>query len=193
MIRIEEAATAEQLDAVRSRFRTFVAWHHATPVDDRRLIARYFDQAAFEAELRDLPGAYAGPKGGLLLGWIGKGPANLTPASLTPANLTPANLTPANLTPAGCVALRDLGDGVCEMKRMFVLPQVQRQGLGLQLADRNIATARAAGWLAMRLDTSKRQIPAIKLDERFGFTRVESHSPLTPDLADWLVFFEKTL
>ena len=107
MIRIEEAATAEQLDAVRSLFRTFVAWHHATPVEDRRLIARYFDQAAFEAELRDLPGAYAGPKGGLLLGWIGKGPANLTPA---------------NLTPAGCVALRDLGDGVCEMKRMFPAP-----------------------------------------------------------------------
>lgn len=57
MIRIEEAATAEQLDAVRSLFRTFVAWHHATHVEDRRLIARYFDQAAFEAELRDLPGA----------------------------------------------------------------------------------------------------------------------------------------
>src|ERR1700750_562491 len=49
----------------------------------------------FEKELAELPGAYAPPDGRLLLAFD-------------------------NEELAGCVAVRKLGDGVCEMKRRFL-------------------------------------------------------------------------
>src|SRR5882762_4331208 len=52
----------------------------------------------FEAELAALPGRYAPPDGLLLLAMDGD-------------------------RPAGCVAMRDLGQGSCEMKRLFVVPE----------------------------------------------------------------------
>jgi ribosomal protein S18 acetylase RimI-like enzyme len=168
MLRIEPASTPDQLDAVRSLFRAFVAWHRATHVADRHLIDRYFDAVAFEAELRDLPGAYAPPQGALLLGLVGE-------------------------DAAGCVALRDLGDGVCEMKRMFVLPQYQRRGLGLSLAEQMIEAARRSGYRAMRLDTSKAQIAAIALYQRLGFQAIPPYAALPQEVVDWLVFLEKPL
>ncbi len=48
----------------------------------------------FEAELAGLPGKYAKPDGGLLLAY-------------------------SDHKLAGCIALRRLGDDVCEMKRLF--------------------------------------------------------------------------
>ena len=85
-VRIWQAQTAEHLEAARALFRDFVAWHRATHVEDIELIERYFDEAAFEDELRGLPGTYAPPAGSLLVALVGG-------------------------SPAGCVALRDLGGG----------------------------------------------------------------------------------
>lgn len=168
MLRIVPATTPDQLDAVRSLFRAFVSWHRETHVADRELIDRYFDKEAFEAELSRLPGAYAPPKGALLLGLIGE-------------------------EPAGCVAMRDLGMGVCEMKRMFVLPRFHRRGLGLYLTKQILAAAGEAGFRKMRLDTSKAQSSAIALYARAGFQRIRAYSDLPSDLKHWLWFFEKQL
>ena len=95
--------------------------------------------------------------------------------------------------PAGCVALRDLGDNVAEMKRMFVPPVFRGLGVGRALADRVIADARQAGYRRMRLDTSRRQAEAIRLYEASGFQRIESYYDVSEDLRDWLVFFERAL
>jgi len=142
--RIAEPAWPAELDDVRSLMRAFVAWHRARHVEDIALIDRYFDQRAFDEELAGLPGKYVRPHGRLLLAYVdGK--------------------------PAGCVALRDLGDGNCEMKRMFVPETFRGRGVGRALAERIIAEGKEAGYRAMRLDTSRRQSEAMRLYERAGF------------------------
>lgn len=168
MTQIVEPACAAELDDVRSLMRAFVAWHRARHAEDIELIERYFDQRAFDEELAELPGKYTRPHGRLLLAYLdGK--------------------------PAGCVALRDLGDGICEMKRMFVPETFRGRGVGRALAERIIAEAREAGYRAMRLDTSRRQSEATRLYERAGFRRIPPYYDLADDVKDWLVFFELAL
>ena len=168
MVQIVEAQTVVQLDQVRSLIRAFVAWHRATHLEDIDRIDRYFDAVAFEAELAGLPGKYSPTQGALLLALIGE-------------------------QPAGCVAMRDMGSGYCEMKRMFVPNAFRGQGVGRALADSIVAAAKHAGYASMRLDTSKNQLDAIRLYERTGFQKIAPYYDLSVDLRDWLVFYEKLL
>ena len=89
--------------------------------------------------------------------------------------------------------MRDLGDGACEMKRMFVPVTMRGCGIGRALAARIIADAGAAGYGRMRLDTSIHQIEAMRLYERCGFKRIEPYYQLPDDMRNWLVFFELKL
>lgn len=102
----------------------------------------------FEDELRHLPGKYSEPDGRLLL------------ASVDDKT-------------AGCIALRSLGDGVCEMKRLFVRDGFRGHGLGLALVEKVISEARAAGYSKMRLDTFPPKMgKAVKLYESHGFREI---------------------
>jgi N-acetylglutamate synthase-like GNAT family acetyltransferase len=71
----------------------------------------------FERELEELPGEYAQPRGCLLVAI-------------------------KNREAAGCVALRDLGSSVAEMKRLYVRQQFRGSGLGRLLTLRIIEEAR---------------------------------------------------
>jgi putative acetyltransferase len=86
----------------------------------------------FEQELAELPGKYAPPAGCILLAVVGD-------------------------QAAGCVALRPLAGGTCEMKRLYVRPSYRGTGLGRLLAEGIIEEAKARGYSAMCLDT----VPAI--------------------------------
>jgi putative acetyltransferase len=165
---ITAATSAEQLRDVRDLMRAFIAWHRVRHRDESALIDRYFDPADFEAELQHLPGVYAPPAGRLLLATV-DGRA------------------------AGCVALRDLGAGACEMKRMYVHTAFQRAGVGRALVHALLAEARATGYTVMRLDTGPKQVEALTLYRSVGFRPIAPYYELPDELRDWLVFMEAGL
>ncbi|HLM59106.1 MAG TPA: GNAT family N-acetyltransferase [Pyrinomonadaceae bacterium] len=110
----------------------------------------------FEQELKSLPGDYAPPSGRLILGEEGG-------------------------ATAGCVALRPAGEGVCEMKRLYVRPAFQGTGLGRRLAETIVGEARSSGYERMRLDTMPGVMErAVRLYRSLGFVETEPyyHSPV---------------
>jgi ribosomal protein S18 acetylase RimI-like enzyme len=102
----------------------------------------------FDKELAELPGDYAPPTGRLFLA------------------------TENNQT-AGCAALRRIGDGICEMKRLYVRPEFRGMRLGRNLAERIIEAAREIGYLRMRLDTLPGKMDkAIAMYSSLGFRNI---------------------
>lgn len=93
--------------------------------------------------------------------------------------------------PAGCIALMPLpAPGTCEMKRLYVRPAYRKYGLGRELINRLIETARQKGYEKMQLDTLQRLTPAISLYEQFGFTHTKPYN-FNP-ISD-VVYMEKVL
>jgi putative acetyltransferase len=163
MIEILVPETPSDLDAVRTLMRAFIAWHRERHVQDLALIDAYFAAAAFEEELATLPGVYLPPSGDLLLARVAG-------------------------DPAGCVAMRRLDAQTCEMKRMFVYPRFHGMGVGKALAQKLITDARAAGYSAMKLDTSIRQAEASGLYRHLGFETIPPYYEVSDRMREWLVF-----
>jgi ribosomal protein S18 acetylase RimI-like enzyme len=110
----------------------------------------------FERELAELPGCYAPPAGRLLLARVGG-------------------------EVVGCVGLRPLEPGVCEMKRLWVEPGFAGRGIGRRLAETIIEAARQIGYSRMRLDTIPERMPAAQhLYAALGFCEIPAyyHNPL---------------
>ena len=106
----------------------------------------------FDAELATLETMYGPPRGCLLL--AGRGSAL-----------------------AGCVAVRDLGGGTCEMKRLYLRPDARGTGAGRELAERALTFARGAGYRRMVLDTLPQMATAQALYRSLGFAECAPYYP----------------
>lgn len=104
----------------------------------------------FERELAELPGAYAPPRGAILVALDGS-------------------------EVAGCVAFRPVNESTCEMKRLFVRPAWRGTGLGRRLALEIMDAARRAGYGRMRLDTLPTMTAAAGMYESLGFVEMEPY------------------
>jgi ribosomal protein S18 acetylase RimI-like enzyme len=105
----------------------------------------------FADELATLPGRYAPPGGTLLLARRLDG------------------------TAVGCVAVRPIGGGACEMKRLYVAPAGRGLGLGRTLAEAAIAAARRDGHREIRLDTLPTMGTALALYRSLGFAPMPAY------------------
>ena len=132
-----QAESSEQVAEARELFLEYAGWLGFS------LCFQNFDK-----ELAELPGAYAPPKGRLLLA-LQHGET------------------------AGCVALRPILDGACEMHRLSVRPAFRGLGLGRALAVKIVEEAREIGYERMLLDTIPAQMgSAIKVYRSLGFNEI---------------------
>jgi len=105
----------------------------------------------FGDELESLPGAYAPPKGVLLLAEIAG-------------------------EPMGCVAVRPIhGTKFCEMKRLYVRDRARGTGAGRLLATAAVTEGKRMGYAAMRLDTLSTMQAALSLYRGLGFKEIPAY------------------
>jgi putative acetyltransferase len=117
---------------------------------------------SFDEELKKLPGAYGPPSGRLLLARYAD-------------------------HAAGCIALRKLESGICEMKRLYVRPDDRGRGLGRMLVAHLIAEARLIGYERMRLDTIESAMKdAVALYRGMGFREIPPYSAIPIESALWM-------
>lgn len=151
-------------------------WKHVTERADvdqvKNLFKEYADglkedhlSRVMEKELSCLPGDYAPPNGVLFL-------------------------VEDDREPMGCVAVRKLQPGICELKRLYVRPQARGTGLGKELVMMAIDVAEALGYEKMRLDTLNTMETAKGLYRYLGFEEIEPYSQVP---VEGLSFFEKRL
>jgi carbonic anhydrase len=126
----------------------------------------------FDEEMATLPGRYAAPEGRLYYATVSEN---------------------GEKRGAGCVGIRQLSDGVCELKRLYVDPEFRGLGVGRDLALAAIRDARRIGYRKILLDTLPAMRIAVKLYRELGFTEapayyqtpVEGTQFLALDLENW--------
>jgi ribosomal protein S18 acetylase RimI-like enzyme len=105
----------------------------------------------FAGELAALPAPYVSPHGALFIAYV-DGEA------------------------AGCVALRPLGNGAGEMKRLYVRPHYRKVGLGQHLVDTIVDAARHSGFHTLHLDTLSGMTSAQALYRKLGFVETPPYN-----------------
>ena len=167
-VQIIEAQADQHVAQAASLIRDFISWCRTRYRERPWFVDSYLQSGDFEEELSSLAQMYAPPGGALLLALVDR-------------------------RPAGCVALRTLSDGICEMKRLFVCAEHQGLGVGRQLTEALIDLARRRGFSTMRLDTGDLQTEAHALYRSLGFVPIPPYYECPDRLRKHLVFMELAL
>ena len=72
-------------------------------------------------------------------------------------------------------ALRPLGAGVAELKRMYVVPEWRGRGVSVRILAGLERQAVERGWRTLRLETGPKQPEAVRFYERSGYVRVPNY------------------
>ena len=147
--------------------------HSAQAIEDVRALFREYGAIpdyctcfkGFEEEIQSLPGMCAPPAGRLLLAYV-DGAA------------------------AGCIGLRAMEPGYCEIRRLYVRPEFRGRRLGQPLAEAIIREARNLGHDRLLLDTLPVMKEAITLYESLGFRRI---APYRENPVEGALFMESRI
>lgn len=95
----------------------------------------------------------------------------------------------------GCACLRTIGEGIAEVKRMYVRPTARGRGAGSALLNALIQEAHQAGYRVVRLDSARFMHQAHSLYRAAGFTDTEPYpgSEVPEAFQGHWLFMEKRL
>jgi len=109
-----------------------------------------------------------------------QGPGRGVGSGASPSDFSPPTgaflVIYADGKPVAGGGLRRDEDGVAEIKRMYVVPEARRQGLGRRLLEALEDKARELGYARIRLDTGNRQPHAQAMYERAGYHPIENYN-----------------
>jgi GNAT superfamily N-acetyltransferase len=162
MITIEKMQPAQK-ETAKAMLRR--VWHEFFGADGDEFVRNYFDNPAALADLDDVQTNYFDRSGTFLV-----------------------VLDDGELVGTG--AVMQLGNGICELRRLFLLKPYRGRGIGKKVALQLLDFARAAGYQRIRLATNKRLRASHRLYFNLGFYLI---SPYEENATDQAYYMEKVL
>ena len=123
--------------------------------------AYYLELQDYDEELRHLEHKYGPPRGRLIL-------------------------AREDGEAVGCIAIKEIDETRCELKRLYVRPAWRGRGLGRRLTEMDIAAARKMGYREMLLDTLPFLQAAQRLYRSIGFREIERYNDSPMDDATYM-------
>ena len=167
MMRILLAESEIQIQQVRELLAELVAWD-TSQVSQRGLDGQEALKFYYASGEEALPGGYAAPEGRLFL-------------------------ATHSAKAAGCGAFHRMSGEACEMKHMYVRPEFRRMQIGRQLTQRLIVSAKEAGYVVMRLETTTFMDKAIPMYTSLGFQTCPPYYEIPESFRAITVFMQLNL
>ena len=148
MITIRFPESQHDIDAIQHLFDTYTNWCRTNFI--RLGFAKEGDPELECFNCETLPGDYIPPKGFLLLATEGE-------------------------DAAGCVFMKELEAGICEMKRLYVSPEFRSRKVGLALMKALVEQSLALGFKTLYISTHPFMDKAWKLYQSLGFHDIPAY------------------
>ncbi len=170
MIQIVPADTEDRIHAAITLSQQYVSWmtaairQHYPELD----LAEFTSEHDYDDLRRKFPGEHVAPFGRLYIA-LNDGHAG------------------------GMIALGRLTGEICEMRTLFVQPDLRGMGMGQHLVDTVLQDARAIGYTHMRLDTLGFMHSALRLYRALGFRDIAPYRDVSDSLKVRICFLELDL